>query len=194
MIAARGRSSARDDATTDRTLRSILKHARRAVPGGDEAGIVLVTDGVAAMAAGTAHMARQLDRTQCESGRGPGLEAMRQLQVFNVGCLASSSSSWPDFSWVAARLGVASSLSVPVTWAGRALGVLGVYSSRPDAFAGCEAAGIEVAREAALALASLQGRETLHRRRRWHGFDAPAVLPAGRSTFGVVWPVADATL
>lgn len=194
MIAARARSTASDDVAVHRALRAVLEHAKRAVPAGDEAGVVLVVDGVPSLAVGSAHRARQLDRAQCESGRGPGLDAVRQLQVFNVGDLGSSSSSWPDFSTVAARLGVVSSLSVPLTWAGRALGALGLYSSRPHAFSGCEAAGLEVAQEAALAMAPLHREVTLHGRLGGHGFDAPAVLPAGRSPSGAVWPAAQPAL
>lgn len=132
-------------------LQQIADDARRDVEGCTAAGISLVgADGPAVVAA-TTLLARQLELAQWEAGEGPGLDAVRQLQVFNVASLASSR-CWPAFARLAAARGVQSMLAVPITHRGRALGVLQLYGSAPDVFAGHERTGLHHAAVAALSL------------------------------------------
>ncbi|MGH9178944.1 MAG: GAF domain-containing protein [Acidimicrobiales bacterium] len=115
------------------------------------------------MILGTSAVAVQLDQAQWEAGQGPGIDAIQQLQVFNVADLAATR-SWPEFTALAVAHGLRSSLAVPVTWRGRAMGALNLYSVEPDGFAGLEPLGLRLASDAALALST--PADTVARERR----------------------------
>ena len=115
------------------------------------AGITVVRGGDAPLIVATSLLSRQLEDAQWAAGEGPGLDAIRQLQVFNVADLLATS-SWPAFAALATTRGVRSSLAVPIILRGRALGSLDLYASQPDAFEGVEQLGLHFATEAALAL------------------------------------------
>lgn len=119
------------------------------------AGVTVALADVA-LIIGTSVLGRQLEQSQWDAGQGPGIDAVRQFQVFNVSCLATST-SWPAFVPLAVSRGVRSSLAVPVILRGRALGALDLYSLEPGAFDGAEQVGLHFAAEAALALSELDG-------------------------------------
>jgi GAF domain-containing protein len=102
---------------------------------------------------GTSALAIRLDQAQWDSVQGPGIDAIQQLQVFNVADLAAAR-SWPQFTTLALAAGLMSSLAVPVIWRGRAIGALNLYSAEPDGFAGLEPLGLRLASNAALALST----------------------------------------
>ena len=136
------------------------------------AGVTLVRGNGSALVVGTSLLGRQLEQTQRDLGQGPGVDAIRQLQVFNVASLGTTR-SWPDFVSQAVSRGVRSALAVPIVLRGRALGALDLYSLEPAAFDGIEQVGLHFASEAAMALAALaDGCE----RRLAH----PASLPNGQ--------------
>lgn len=122
-------------------LRRVVALAQAAIEGCDSAAVTLVRSGRAMPVVSTGEIARELDFVQCRSGEGPSLDAIRQLQVFNV-ATAADAVSWPGFSKEATARGVFSSLSVPLTVGGEAVGALNLYSKRPDAFVGCEAVAV----------------------------------------------------
>ena len=130
--------------------RQACAHAR-----GAAAGITVVRAGDAPLMVATSLLSRQLQDSQWAAGQGPGLEAIRQLQVFNVGDLRTTS-SWPMFSALATAWGVRSCLAVPIVLRGRALGSLDLYARQIGAFEGVEQIGLHFATEAALALSQLQ--------------------------------------
>lgn len=137
----------------DRALRLVAEQAR-VQAGCLAAGITVVERGAPVLVVGTSLLGRQLEQVQWDLGQGPGLEAMRQLQVFNVACLATAR-SWPDFVASALGRGVRSMLSVPVILRGRALGALDFYSDHPGAFEDAERVTLHFAGEVAAALSAL---------------------------------------
>lgn len=85
----------------------------------------------------TSAVAYRLDQAQ-RGGGGPCIDAVRFLQIFNVGCI-STAPAWHDYRAAAAADGIRSSLSVPMTRGGAAIGRLNLYSENLDGFDGCEA-------------------------------------------------------
>lgn len=135
-------------------LRLVVEQARSSLAGCDAAAVTAVVGERPVMVVGTNLLGCQLEEAQWGAGRGPGIDAMRQLQVFNVASLAAAL-SWPEFTRAALGRGMRSALSVPVTTRGRALGVLNLYSSQPGAFTGREPIALRHASAAALLLAGV---------------------------------------
>ena len=132
--------------------------AQTSIDGCNSAGVTLLRGGRAIPVVATGDTARELDLVQCRAGHGPCLDAIRQLQVFNVAD-AALATSWPDFSRAAMAKGVRSSLSVPLTVGGDALGAMNLYGELVDAFTGLEAAAVVFAVEAASTLSGALPRE-----------------------------------
>lgn len=137
------------------------------------AGVTVVRPAGPALLVGTSLLGIQLEEAQSDAGHGPGLDAIGQLQVFNVACLASAR-SWPGFVPQAVGRGIRSCLAVPVVLRGRALGALDLYADRPGAFEGIEQVGLYFAGEVALALAGIEGAPQRPQQ-------CPAPGPEGRS-------------
>lgn len=145
----------------EEALRLVVEEARSQLPRCATAGVTVVHERQPVLVVGTSLLGRQLEEAQWAAGHGPGLDAVRQLQVFNVASFGATG-SWPDFTRVALSRGVRSALAVPVTARGRALGSLTMYSAMADAFEGCEKVGLQYATEAASVLASVQGTWEQH--------------------------------
>ena len=139
----------------EEALRLVAEEARAVLPGCAAVGVTVVDGEDPLLVVGTSLLGRQLEDLQWEAGHGPGVDAVRQLQVFNVACLASAR-AWPEFARVALSRGVRSSLAVPVTARGRALGALTLYSFGEDAFTGHEHVGVRYATEVAAVLAGAE--------------------------------------
>lgn len=122
-------------------LKRVAALAQASISGCDAAAVTLVRNGRAMPVVSTSDIGRELDSVQCRTGEGPSLDAIRQLQVFNV-ATAADARSWPGFSKEATARGVLSSLSVPLTVGGEAVGALNLYSKRADAFVGFEAVAV----------------------------------------------------
>ncbi len=133
-------------------LRQVTEEARL-VLGASAAAAITVSSSMPVLIVGTSHVATQLDRAQWDAGDGPAVDAMEHLQVFNIADLAAAR-SWPQFSDLARARGVLSSLAVPITWRGRALGALNLYSPDLDGFAGYEPLGLRFATAAAVVLST----------------------------------------
>lgn len=141
-------------------LRRVVALAQARFPGCVAASVTLVRSGRAMPVASTAEVARELDSVQCRSGEGPCLDAIRQLQVFNV-AVGDHARSWPGFTKEAMARGIHSSLSVPLTVGGEAVGALNMYGAAPEDFAGCEAAAVVYgSRAAATVSGALPGIRT----------------------------------
>lgn len=122
-------------------LKRVVALAQASIEGCDAAAVTLVRNGRAIPVVSTTDVARELDAIQCRTGEGPSLDAIRQLQVFNV-ATGDDSRSWPGFSKEATARGILSSLSVPLTVGGVAVGALNLYSRSADAFVGREAVAV----------------------------------------------------
>jgi len=130
----------KSEGAEEQTLRLVAEKARSRA-GCGAAGVTLLRGDDSAVVVGTSLVGRQLEQAQWEAGNGPGLDAMRQLQVFNVACLVTTT-SWPDFISQAVSRGVRSCLAVPIILRGRALGALDLYSFEPAGFEGAERVGL----------------------------------------------------
>lgn len=137
------------EGTEEEALRLVAERACSSA-GCVAAGITVVRGGVG-LVVGTSLLGRRLEQDQWDAGQGPGLDAMRQLQVFNVACLVTAT-SWPEFVPLARSRGVRSSLAMPITLRGQALGALDLYSLDPEWFNGAEQLGLHYAGEAARVL------------------------------------------
>lgn len=116
------------------------------------AGVTLVDGDDLAVLIGSSPLGEELEAAQWAARQGPGLDAIRQLQVFNVGSLRLAR-AWPRFAEAVERAGVRSCLAVPITAGGRALGSLALYSEQEAAFEGGEQVGLHFAQLAAQAAA-----------------------------------------
>jgi GAF domain-containing protein len=119
------------------TLESILQlvatEARDAVPGCAEAGVSLVRDRHATTLGATSGHVYEVDLAQYETGEGPCLDAARDQQVHRIE-ETDSETRWPRFAERASKLGIKSTLSLPMAVDGEPLGALNLYATRPGAF------------------------------------------------------------
>ena len=137
------------------SLRLVVEQVRASMAGCEAAAVTVVHGDEPVMVVGTSLLGCELEEAQWAAGHGPGIDALRQLQVFNVTCLATAR-SWPDFTRTALGRGVRSTLAVPLTGKGRALGVLNLYAPEVDAFVGHEPIALRYASEAASLLAGAE--------------------------------------
>ena len=145
------------DEIEEHTLRLVAEQAC-STAGCDAAGVTVVWPDGMPLIVGTSLLGAQLEQAQWDSGDGPGLDAIGQLQVFNVDSLASAR-AWSLFVQYALTRGIRSCLAVPIILRGRALGSLDLYSTEPAAFEGAERVGLHFASEAAVALSELEARQ-----------------------------------
>ena len=146
------------------TLQRIVDLAVETIDGCDHAGVSLAQRREITTPAASDDVPGQVDAIQYETGEGPGLDAIREHQVFQVDCL-SEDRRWPQFSGRAAReTGVQSMLCFRLFVEEHTLGALNLYSRTAAAFdAGDEvhAIGSVFAAHAALALSTAQHEEQM---------------------------------
>jgi GAF domain-containing protein len=143
--------------TTRKKLLRAVQLARVTIGRCDAAGVALIgrlgLDGEVC----TSAAAYRLDEAQREAGGGPCFDALTSLQIFNVESIANAC-AWPEFRQAAAEHGMRSSLSIPLTIWGVALGRLNLYSKSVNGFEGCERQGATFAAGLAAAVAPPEGR------------------------------------
>ena len=111
--------------------------ARRAVSGSGAASITLIRGRKAFTAAHDGQLAIDADELQYQREHGPCLDAGRAAQVFVVDDMRTER-RWPDYAAYAARIGVGSSLSIPLPFQSGTIGALNLYSARTAAFCPAE--------------------------------------------------------
>jgi GAF domain-containing protein len=109
----------------------------------DMAGITMLVDARAATAVFTDAEAPEIDSEQYRTGRGPCLDAWRHQVVERIEDTAVSD-RWPEFSAMAASHGVRSTLSLPLSRTGEAVGALNLYYRNFEDFAGQDVARAEM--------------------------------------------------
>ncbi|GAA4604544.1 GAF domain-containing protein [Actinoplanes octamycinicus] len=143
------------------TLEAIVAAAVEIVPGAQSAGLVVRRHRRLTPGAATDEAARWLDQVQCDSGRGPCRDAVRQQRGIRLADIAGAQ-RWPEVEARAATLGVHSLLVLPLEVERGTLGALTLSSRHPGAF---DAAGEHVATlfavHAAVAMSSAQHQEQL---------------------------------
>lgn len=122
----------------DDLLTTVAGFAAQAIPGADGAGVTLIrptgdTLGIAAWAV-TEPFVRQIDIIQYETlQEGPCITCMQERVAVVSGSLGSDH-RWPRFGGRVSRLGVASSLSLPLLIADQVVGSINCYAHATDVF------------------------------------------------------------
>ena len=137
-------------------LTEIVQISRRAMPGTEATSITLIRDDRAFTAAFDGQLAMDADELQYQRGYGPCVDAGRSGEVFVVEDMAAED-RWPDYAEHACRLGVQSSLSIPLPFQGATIGALNNYALRVGAFGETDRRlGEEVAAFVAIAVANAE--------------------------------------
>lgn len=142
------------DNQLDVTLQRVAELATREVFGCDMAGITLLRDGRPVTAVFTDSTAPEVDTAQYETGKGPCLDASRDLVVYRIDDTANEA-RWPEFAAAARAAGIQSTLSLPLVVGAAGLGALNLYSYDLDAFVEEDDATVFAA-QAAVVLANSQ--------------------------------------
>lgn len=122
----------------DDLLAAIAGFAAQAVPGVDGAGVTVLRPRGAAMGIGawsvTAPFVREIDIIQYETlQEGPCITCMQERVAVISGSLGSDQ-RWPRFGGRVARLGVSSSLSLPLLIGDQVVGSINCYAYGEDVF------------------------------------------------------------
>jgi GAF domain-containing protein len=126
---------AADSLGLPQVLAEVAASAVRAVPGADGAGVALLGgDGAVTASAASAPFVADIDDIQYVLLReGPGLTAAELRQTVSSGSLGGDR-SWPRFGPRAGRLGVHSTMALPLTVSERVIGAITVYGHAKNAF------------------------------------------------------------
>lgn len=122
----------------DDLLAAVAGFAEQAIPGADGAGVTLIrpmgtTMGIAAWSV-TKPFVREIDIIQYETlQEGPCITCMQDRIAVVSGSLGSDH-RWPRFGGRVGRLGVASSLSLPLLIVDQVVGSINCYAHATDAF------------------------------------------------------------
>ena len=119
--------------TLDSVLSKIVELTKQVVTAADEVSLTLVRKGRAETAAYTGVLAMQADERQYGLDSGPCLDAGRGGEVLHIRDMRTEE-RWPAYTPQAARIGILSSLSVPLPIQEDLIGALNIYSLSDDAF------------------------------------------------------------
>lgn len=115
-------------------LTQVAAFAVRAIPGADGAGLTLLNNGQAEYVVTSAAFVREIEEIQYSIGEGPCITAADERRTVRAGSLGNDR-QWPRFGPRIARLGVHSTLSLPLlTGPGDVVGALNVYARAEHAF------------------------------------------------------------
>ncbi|WP_326567805.1 GAF and ANTAR domain-containing protein [Amycolatopsis rhabdoformis] len=104
----------------------ICAEAVRAVPGADMASVTVIRSGKGETAATTDPRAEQVDAAQYAAGEGPCLQAAETGEIVRLS-LPAADLHWPEFTDVAADLGIGSYLAAPLRVDERLSGALNLF-------------------------------------------------------------------
>ncbi|MEU9741579.1 GAF and ANTAR domain-containing protein [Micromonospora chersina] len=122
-----------DSPHVDVFLDQIVRVAAEVVAPAVACGLTVRRDGGAMTVASSGDLAAQGDEIQYGADEGPCLAALRQGQVVEVTDLRDDR-RWRGYREHALRLGIRSSLSLPVTVDRETVGALNLYATQPHAF------------------------------------------------------------
>jgi putative methionine-R-sulfoxide reductase with GAF domain len=138
------------------TLSAVARMAKDAIGSCDSAGVTLVRNRKVVGGACTDEVARNIDLVQYDAGEGPCLDAVRYLQIFYITSIRTLD-SWPSFRQASLDHGIRSSLSVPMSFRGYAVGMLNLYSRAANGFEECDELATAFASRAAEAIWEAEG-------------------------------------
>jgi GAF domain-containing protein len=142
------------------TVQAVVEFALQALDC-SHAGVALSVRGRPDVPAATDPVVAQIYAWQLELRSGPLIESMREHRTLLIRDTATDG-RWPDWVAKVLALGVRSVLDVPLTTASGTVGVLGLYSARPDAFdTDDEAVATILARHASVAVATARREQNL---------------------------------
>ena len=151
-----------DSDGVEETVDAVVQFALQAL-NCSHAGVALMTRGRTEVPAVTDAMVAEIYQFQMRTGIGPLAEVMRRRSKLLVRDTATEQ-RWPDWTGKVLSLGVRSVLDVPLTTSAANVGVLGLYSTEPDAFTiDDEAIADILARHASVALANARHDESMAR-------------------------------
>jgi GAF domain-containing protein len=154
---------AADDSDVSKTLRKIVNLARRMIQSCDHAGLSLLVKGRIETPAQTDPPVPQIiDQIQNDTGEGPGVDAIRQHEVFETGDF-SREHRWPRFSpAIVQQTDVRSGLAIRLFTAESTMGSLNLYAETVDAYDDDDRGMASIfAAHAAVALRAAQQQEQL---------------------------------
>jgi GAF domain-containing protein len=142
--------------TTNTILQRIVDLTCAAVPGCSHCGVSLLSEERVTTAAATDGTTLQLDGAQYANGEGPCLQAARTGEMVRVDDFASDG-RFPTFGAEALRLGINSSLSLPLIVRNTSIGALNIYGDELKAFhEDSESLAARFARQASATLANAE--------------------------------------
>ncbi|MFC0032321.1 GAF and ANTAR domain-containing protein [Micromonospora chaiyaphumensis] len=124
-----------DSRHVDVFLDDIVRVAAEVVTPAVACGLTVRRDGGAFTVASSGDLAAQGDEIQYGADEGPCLEALRRGEAVEVLDLRDDG-RWSRYREHALRLGIISSLSLPMTVDGETVGALNLYATEPHAFSG----------------------------------------------------------
>ncbi|HWJ62640.1 MAG TPA: GAF and ANTAR domain-containing protein [Acidimicrobiales bacterium] len=123
------------DSSFSGTMSRLLAMAQEAVPAADAAGLTIVDEhGRPGTPYYSDEISPHVDEAQYASGRGPCLDAWRQLRTVRIDRMDDAREDYPEFAETAERAGVLSTLSLPVMARGRGVGAVNFDALREAAF------------------------------------------------------------
>ena len=144
----------------EETVEAVVQFALQALDC-SHAGIALHSRGRPQVPAATDPLVCEIFQHAMATGHGPLVEAMRTGQDVLVRDTATDP-RWPQWAAEVRELGVRAVLDVPLTTATGSVGMLGLYSTTPDAFGPDDIAVAHIlARHASVALASARHEANL---------------------------------
>jgi GAF domain-containing protein len=142
------------------TVEAVLSFALDAV-GCTQAGVAVLTRGRLEVTAVTDPVIEQMYRFQLADGEGPLITAAFEQRTVRVPDTVQEE-RWPRWSEAITALGLHTVMQVPLTLAGRTIGVLSLYSTKVDAFDDDDEAVAHIlARHAAVAVATARQEQSL---------------------------------
>ncbi|HET6297605.1 MAG TPA: GAF and ANTAR domain-containing protein [Kribbella sp.] len=126
------------------------------------AGVALAVRGAPAeIGAVTDPVVEEIYQAQIDADEGPMITALTERMTVYIPDTAAET-RWPDWQRRVVGLGIGSVLHVPMAASDRAIGVLSLFNTRPDAFDNDDEAIAHIlARHASIAVASARHEETM---------------------------------
>jgi GAF domain-containing protein len=150
-----------DSGGMEETVGAVVQFALQALDCSHAGVALIVSGGQLQIPAVTDPVVAEIYALQVGGGQGPLAESMREHSIVLVRDTASDD-RWPKWAGKVLELGVRSVLDMPLTTAAGTVGVLGLYSTRLDAFGPDDVAIAHIlARHASVAVASARHEDNL---------------------------------
>jgi GAF domain-containing protein len=150
-----------DSGGMEETVQAVAEFALQALDCSHAGVALIVRGGRLEIPAATDPVVAEIYALQINGGTGPLAVSLREHAIVLVRD-TSTDDRWPEWAGKVRELGVRSVLDVPLTTSAGTLGVLGLYSTEPDAFGPDEEAIAHIlARHASVAVASARHENNL---------------------------------